>query len=803
MPRWTKTVLKVAGIFLAIVIIGWMAVAAYVHTHKKELLASITTQLNDDLRGTLTIEKMEPALIRGFPGISVTLTKIMLRDSLWNQHKHDVLNAEEAFVSVDAFSILSGNPTIKNITVNNGQLYFFTDSQGYSNTDIFKKKSPKEEESGIRKKRINRINLSNVKLVNENQQKSKLFDFNIAYFNGKIRYNNKGWKGNGDFSALVNSLAFNTNRGSFLKSKKVQGSLEMNFDDETQNLTLPMQDLKIGENDFEVGGMFSLDKEKSDFALDIKTSSITLKEASSILLPKVSAKLKRYQLNKPITASASIRGRLKSGVDPLINATWEVKNSTLIADGETIKECSFIGKYINEHVSGQGFKDANSLISLYGMRGKWYGIPFKADSITITDLKRPVLAGKFVANFPLKQLNSVLGNETFAFSQGTAHLNLMYKAPYYSEDQSQRYINGSVQIKNGSLNYLPRNLPFKNVHAHINFRDQDLFMREINLQSGGSSLNMEGSIRNFLNLFYTDPRKMLLDWHVRSPQVNLGQFMSFLGKRKAGKSSAGSVNRFSRQLDRMLNEASVHMQMKIDKVIYKKFVAHNVQSNITLKQQGISINNVSLRHAGGSLTMNGDIDQSGSINQVKLNTSIREANIQQLFFAFNNFGQSAIEEQNLRGTFNADCNISGAMRDNGDMVPRSIKGTVDFTLKNGGLINFEPMEKIGNFAFPNRDFSNITLKTLSNKFTLQGNSVRIPPMQIESSVLNVFLQGVYGFSNGTDISMQIPLRNPKKDEFVFDEAEKQQRAKRGIVINLHASNGDDGKVKFKLGKDRD
>ena len=322
MPRWTKIILKVAGVLFAIVLIGWIAFAAYVHTHKKELLASITTQLNDDLSGSLTIGKMEPALIQGFPGISVTLTNILVRDSLWKQHKHDVLSAEEAYVSVDALSVLSGNPTIKNITINNGQLYFFTDSLGYSNTNIFKKKSPTEKEGGIRKKRINRINLLNVRLVNENQQRSKLFDFNIAFFNGRIRYNNKGWKGNGDFSALVNSLAFNTDRGSFLKNKKVQGSMEMNFDDETQNLTVPMQDIKIDETDFELGGMFSLDKKNTDFALDIKTSSITLKEASSILLPKVSAKLKRYQLDKPISASASIRGRLKSGVDPLINATW-------------------------------------------------------------------------------------------------------------------------------------------------------------------------------------------------------------------------------------------------------------------------------------------------------------------------------------------------------------------------------------------------------------------------------------------------------------------------------------------------
>ena len=504
----------------------------------------------------------------------------------------------------------------------------------------------------------------------------------------------------------------------------------------------------------------------------------------------------------PAPVAASIRGNLKSRKDPLINASWQVQNSTLVANGETITDCSFSGKFTNEVNKSQGFSDINSAIGLYDMKGKWYGIPFSADSITITNLNTPVLAGKFLADFPLKQINSILGNETFYFSQGTAHVNLLYKAPYFSKDQSQRYINGNVQVKNASMNYLPRNLPFKNVQARLDFCGQDLFLRDINVQSGGSSLQMDGSIKNFLNLFYTDPRKMLLDWHIASPQVNLGQFMSFMGRRKSSKPSTGNINRFSRQLDRMLNEASVQMQMKLNKVIYKKFVAQNVRSNLTLKQQGISINNVSLSHAGGTLIMNGNIDQTGKINMVKLNTSIRDANIQQLFYAFNNFGQKTLNEKNLRGTFNADCKVSGSMRDNGDMVPRSVRGTVDFTLKNGALINFEPMEKIGNFAFPNRDFSNITLKTLSNTFTLEGNTVTIPPMQIESSVLNIFLQGIYGFSQGTDISMQIPLRNPKKDEFIFDDAEKQQRSKRGIVINLHAFDGEDGKVKIKLGKDK-
>ncbi len=801
MQRWLKITLKIAAILLGIVVLAWLGVAAYVQSNKKQLLESITAQLNKNLNGTLTIEKMEPALIRGFPGISVTLTNVLLRDSLWQQHRHHVLDVQDAYVSVDAYSILKGSPTIKNIVLQNGNIYFYTDSSGYSNTDIFKSSSPGDESDDSGSKKINQISLSNMSMIVENLQKRKKFNFNIDRFTGKLKYNNKNWKGNVRFKTLVNTLAFNTRRGSFLKNKTVEADMEMSFNDADKMLSIPVQPINIGGTDFTVGGKFST-ANSSGFALDVKTQEIQLKDAADLLSPNIKSKLKDYTLKLPLTAGASITGSLKPGEDPLIKAYWEVKNNTLTANGETINNCSFTGKFTNEVVKGEGITDPNSSISIYGMEGSWKTIPFKADSITITNLKTPVLAGKFISSFPLSKLNPIFGKGSFDFGSGTAELNLLYKAPFFSKDQSQRYINGHIHVKNATLKYLPRNLEFKNVRALVNFKNQDVFFRNINLQSGGSSLQMEGSIKDFLNLFYTDPQKLLLDWHITSPQINLGQFLSFLGRRQSSKASSGGMNRFSQQLDRMLDEASVNIQMHIKRMIYKKFNASNVNAKFTLRQQGININNVGLSHAGGDLSINGLIDQSGKINQVKLKTVIRKANIQQLFYAFNNFGQTGITSENLRGLFNADCDVSGNMLDNGDVVPNSIRGKVKFKLVNGALVNFEPMEKIGAFAFANRDFSNIELNSLSNTLTLRGSSVTIPPMQIESSVLNIFLEGVYGFSSGTKIAMQVPLRNPEKDKYIFDEAEKERRAKKGIVINLLAVDGDDGNVKIKLGKDK-
>src|SRR5690349_4118168 len=140
MPRWLKLTLKIAGILICVVLLLWIAVAAYVYSHKKELLRTITEQLNEDLNGKLTIERMEPSLIQGFPGISVALENVLLRDSMWDKHKHDLVKAKNVFIKIDAFSILSGSPTIKDIRISNGAIYLFTDSLGLRNTDIFKKR---------------------------------------------------------------------------------------------------------------------------------------------------------------------------------------------------------------------------------------------------------------------------------------------------------------------------------------------------------------------------------------------------------------------------------------------------------------------------------------------------------------------------------------------------------------------------------------------------------------------------------------------------------------------------------------
>jgi hypothetical protein len=162
-----------------------------------------------------------------------------------------------------------------------------------------------------------------------------------------------------------------------------------------------------------------------------------------------------------------------------------------------------------------------------------------------------------------------------------------------------------------------------------------------------------------------------------------------------------------------------------------------------------------------------------------------------------------LTSKNIRGFLSSKTNISGVISDKGNLLPNSLYGTIVFDLKKGALLSFEPVKSVGKFAFPFRDLDNITFTNLNGKFDVRGQRITINPMQINSSLLNMDIAGIYSISTGTNITLDVPLRNPKKDADITDKNEKRERRMKGIVLHLLATDGEDGKIKIKLNRNRD
>lgn len=806
MKRWLKISLKILSAIIILIILTWLAGAFYISRNKKEILSSILTQLNKNLNGQITAGSMEPTLLKSFPGVSVSLNDVLLRDSLWAQHKHDLLKAKDINVSLNVLSLIVGNVNISRIAINDAAVYIYTDSTGYSNTSIFKSKPKTEDKKSSPKSaalEVGKIDFNHVSLILDNKKRFKLFNFNIDQIQGRMQYPDSGWTGKIKLKTQVNNFAFNTGKGSFLKDKSLEGTLSAHYSRELDAVILDPEILNIGGHPFKIGAKIDLDK--SAFAISIAVDKILFRDVALLLSPNISSKLLKFGIEKPIDIRGNIidDGSGKYG-DPLIRVGIKVRDNILSIPAGKLTAANFDGSFTNQDTAKGIIGDENSVIKFRNLTAKYFNAPIRIDTFTVNNLARPIATGLVTSQFPLTNLNNSLGTQDFEFKAGTADLRLYCQADIDNFRFTKPVISGGIKIANADIMYLPRKLHLVKSALNIIFNQNNLSIQDGHFQLGKSELNVSCSIANFANLYYYDPEKILVNLKMHSPQLYLNEFMPFLGPRNTQKKTASgsSMKTASKQLSNVLEVSKMNINLTVGKAIYDKFLAKNLAADISLRGEGVFFNKISVEHAGGTLALNGSIIQQTSSNAFKINSKISHVSVKDFFYSFDNFGQNTITNKNLKGYLSSLVDISGRISHTGKILPRSISGQVIFNLNNAALVNFEPMVKVGKFAFANRNLSNVEIKKLDGTLNIQGDKINISPMQINSSAMNFNVKGIYALGAGTNVEMDIPLRNPKGDENLTRQEKREARMK-GIVLHLKAIDDEKGGIKIRWNKDHD
>src|SRR5438270_5432899 len=177
---------------------------------------------------------------------------------------------------------------------------------------------------------------------------------------------------------------------------------------------------------------------------------------------------------------------------------------------------------------------------------------------------------------------------------------------------------------------------------------------------------------------------------------------------------------------------------------------------------------------------------------------MENVDVSKVFSGFDNFGQDGLTAQSLEGKLSAAIEASMKLSNEGKVIPSSIISRVDFSLKDGALNNYEPLKKIQHFIFKKRDFDNIRFAELKNRLDISKQEIKINRMEIQSTVLSLFVEGIYSKKGNTDLSIQVPLRNLKKRDEDYNPENIGVDKKGGRSIFLRGKPGEDGKIKFSL-----
>lgn len=802
--KYLKYTLKGLAVLLSIFLLLYIIVFAYVSANKQKIIKQVTEEIGKKLNGKVSIGNVELSFLKTFPSISVALHNIMITDTMFAQHHHPFFQAEDVYLKLGVIKLIQKQSFINGFRIDKGSFYLYTDTSGYTNKYLFnpKKDSASGNTNNNKKNELKNIVLNNVRIKEDDKQKDKLFD--ILVNNLDIALEDREPV---DFlfttkaDLLVHSLAFNTKRGSFIKEKTFIGDFDLRFIKKSKQIQLDDAQIKIGDQPFNITARFDLAGDNPQFSLKAVTKNIKYQFAKSLLTHKIDSALSIGDVEKPLDVEASLVGPLKGG-DPLIVVKFATKSSHLKTPFIDFDNATFNGFFTNEVVAGLPRLDPNSKIVLKDFSATWQDLPVSANKIEVINLVTPTVDADLETHFALIKLNDILGSNALQLTSGEGTANINYKGPIQKNNNTNSFVNGFVNFKNATVLYTPRDVELKNLNGRMVFKNSDVFVE--NLQ--GSVLNnkivMNGRALNLLTLINAEPNKVNVEWNIFSPSLNLNAFTFLLKARRkvvADPNAKRKLIKMSNNIDQVLDQGIVTVNVKANHLIYKKFEGSNAAINITLLQDRYLINNVSMDHAGGRMEIKGSlIAQNANTHNAKINVSLDNVDVSKTLAAFDNFGQDGITDKSLSGKLTAKIDASLNINNEGNADPQSIVSTVDFSLKNGELNNYEPIKKVQKFIFKNRDFENIRFAELKDRLEVKDGVVKINRMEIQSSVMSMFVEGVFSPKSVTDISIQVPLSNIHKPDADFNPENIGTDKKVGRSIYLRGRPGPDGNIKFKL-----
>jgi hypothetical protein len=208
-----------------------------------------------------------------------------------------------------------------------------------------------------------------------------------------------------------------------------------------------------------------------------------------------------------------------------------------------------------------------------------------------------------------------------------------------------------------------------------------------------------------------------------------------------------------------------------------------------------------LKNSDGSIDLKGTLTAIGENNNaVELEAAINSVNVSKLFAAFENFGFASLHADNIKGILTSKTLLRAVLDDESSIITSSLGGTMDLSLRNGELINFEPIQKMAVFVLKKRDFSRVEFAEIRNTFGINGQQLTIHKMEIQSNILGLFVEGIYDLQGkNTDLVVQVPLKYLKKREPGYVPENQGLDAKKGISVFVRAKNGENGEIDFKYG----
>jgi len=743
-------------ILFAIVAGGVSIIGYYYQDKVKEyVIAELNKQLNTKI--IIDGKDIDFTIIKSFPYASVDFKNVKALEVVESKNKDTLFKAGKISFQFNIIDIFRKEYHVKKIKIDAVILKIRIDKNGKDNYHFWK--SSADTSVTAFSFSLEKIVLSKIQVYYTDYKSDKIIDALIKKSTISGKFSNTTYSMETASDLFVNLIK--VEGSTYLRKKNIHAELALDVDNKMPSYKIKNGKIKIENLLFQVFGNVINANKESIVNFGIRGKDMDIKSVLSLIPNQYKNKINDYESTGEFYFDATVKGLLTKDKTPEITADFGVKNAdiTQVKDNIVLHHVNLKGRYS----SGNKGNAEGSLFELS---------PFSATidqgsisgELLLHDLNNPSVSAKIKADISLEKLQRFIKIDTIETISGQLKMDASFSGEG-KEFNSINYQNvttaGDLAITDMNIKLKNNTLVFANINGDFSFNNNDIAINNLTGKVSSSDFDLKGFFRNSIGFMLKKNQDITVEASLNSKNINLNELLA--NKEEDTQTKSKYKLKFSEHIN-------VNLNSEIQHLIFRKFEASNIKGVIKLKDKKMTVDPITFSTMDGSITTSGLVDGSDSTKiLITCFSELSKININKMFFAFENFGQAAITDKNIKGVATAKIQFASVFSPDLDMDMNKLYAGLDMTVENGELNNVESMKSLSRFI-DLKELENIRFATLKNQLEIKDKKISIPKMEIKSNALNLTTSGIHTFDNEINYKIKLSL-----NELLSKKAKKAKK----------------------------
>ncbi len=774
-------------LFLTLVGIGIVLFQINQKKIKQQLLA----ELNEQLTTLVDVEDISFNFLRHFPNITANFKQATIYSPKDFNSKYSneisidtLLNVNNIYLELNSFRLIQKKIIFNKILLNDGWLNIIVNENGLNNYQVFK--SNKEKNSDEYSLNFKSVELKNIDFKYHDLAKDLIVNSSINEF----KSGRKDKKTSIKIQSKITIQELKSKETLILYNKTLIANIEMSVNEDV--FTISIGSLDYAGIRANISGTIEK-KEELFINWIVNSSDNKIKNLIQLIPESIQNKFKSLKVEGNLAVQGSIKGLLGNNKYPHIDFQFDIKKG-LFFDSKSKLKFSNI-RASGDWNNGKQNRATTTMIRLNSFNAEIGGETISG-SYNLQNLEEPFIKLTTTGTFNLKEFVKLTPNSDAEILDGLAKVNISVTGKLKEfrkislNDLEKFSPVGQVELVNVNYKTFKRPILYSSVSGKISLGERFL-LDSLYLEINDNPITISGEAKNVLPYLNEKRKPLIITGMAESPHFDLTNIISGKEKRASSKPLL-----FPEYIE-------AYIKLDADRFSYNKFETENLSCSLLYTPASLILDNVSFSTMNGEA--NGDItifEQSDSVLQMHILAHINNIDIQKLFFQMNDFGQTFIKADNLKGNVSGDIKFYSKWSNELRIDKKSVIAESNYTIENGKLVDFEPIQKLSRFIEV-EELKNIEFSKMENDVYIKNETINIPMMEINSSAFSIEASGIHYFNKNYTYNINVLLsdilaskaKKKKKENSEFGIIEDDGLGKTMIPLKI-IGDGKDIKVSY-------